>query len=227
MLLRGAAGNQLRATKQSPCMHNQIACDEIASPSDNRTSLLAMTKRLYNLKPIKKISFRLPDFPTFGLVALLTFGLFISACISNPNFQGRGETALQGEWKQDSIAGQKALLTYSLYDVKFECDSFLFRIDTYSKVNNGADNCSTDGHKIEYVKGTYRQRNDSLFVKGMFCKADRSLRDEGSCYRSGPYQDIFKVGPKADSLLQIRSISSITPINAHLLKRTTCTPKPL
>lgn len=147
--------------------------------------------------------------------------------MSNPNYQGRGETFLQGEWKQDSIPGQKALLTYTLYNVNFYCDSFLFRIDTYSKVNTGADNCSTDGHKIEYVKGTYRQRNDSLFVKGMFCQADKSLREEGTCYRFGPYQDIFKLGPKADSTLQLRSISSIIPINARLLKRTTCTPKPL
>lgn len=161
-------------------------------------------------------------FSAFTLITALYFG-----CGLNPNLQGKGEVYLQGEWQQDSVPKQKQLLQYSLYHLSFSCDSFYIRINSFSKVNNGPDTCMNSGHWAEYIKGRYQQRNDTLHLKGQFCNADFSLKSEGGCFRSGVYEDFFKVSKKADSLIQFSSISNVIPINAHLIKRTTCNPKPL
>lgn len=157
--------------------------------------------------------------------ALLT--ALCSACWFNPNQQGKGKVYLQGVWKQDSVANQKQLLEYSIYQLKFSCDSFFIQVNSFSKVNNGPDTCMRSGHWSEYIKGTYQQRNDTLHLKGQFCNADYTLKEEGGCFRAGIYEESFKVSKKTDSLLQFASTSNVIPINAHLIKRTTCNPKPL
>ena len=128
---------------------------------------------------------------------------------------------------QDSIPNHKQLLEYSTYDLRFSCDSFFVKIHSYSKVNNGADSCMNSGHWTEYIKGHYQQRNDTLHLKGQFCNADYSLKAEGGCFRSGMYEELFKISKKKDSLVEFASTSSVIPIRAHLVKRTTCEPKPL
>lgn len=158
----------------------------------------------------------------FALVAALSFG-----CSPNANLQGKGEVYLQGEWQQDSIPMQKQLLEYAIYHLQFSCDSFYMQINSFSKVNAGADTCMKSGHWTEYVKGNYDQRNDTLHLKGQFCNADHSLKEEGGCFRAGIYQEFFKVSKKGDSLIQFSSTSNVIPINAHLIKRTICDPKPL
>src|SRR5471030_2433952 len=85
---------------------------------------------------------------------LLPFALILASCSMNPNMQTKGESFLQGEWQQDSVAGQKQLITYSLYHLKFSCDSFFMSIKSFSKVNTGADTCMNSGHWAEYVRGT-------------------------------------------------------------------------
>jgi hypothetical protein len=141
--------------------------------------------------------------------------------------QTPGESYLQGEWQQDSIPKQKQLVTYSLYHLKFNCDSFFVSINSFSKVNAGADSCMSSGHWTEYCKGTYDQKNDTLHLKGQFCNADLTLKDDKGCFRSGDYEEFFKVSKKTDSLVQFASTTNIIPINARLIKRISCTPKPL
>ncbi|MGZ3925375.1 MAG: fumarate hydratase [Mucilaginibacter sp.] len=164
---------------------------------------------------------------SFRLLPFALLFVFCFGCKSNPDLQGRGEGYLQGEWQQDSVPKQKQLLEYSLYHFTFSCDSFFVQIKSSSKVNNGADSCMNSGHWSEYIKGTYLQRRDTLNLKGNFCNADFSFKQEGGCFRSGVYKESFIVGKNTDSLLQLSSISSVIPINAHLIKRTTCNPKPL
>jgi hypothetical protein len=101
------------------------------------------------------------------------------------------------------------------------------KISSFSKVNYGADNCMNSGHWAEYIKGTYSQKLDTLHLKGEFCNADGSYKDEKGCFRSGDYEEYFKVKQKSDSLIQFASTSNVIPINAHLIKRTSCVPKPL
>lgn len=157
--------------------------------------------------------------------ALLAF-TFVS-CSFNANLQGKGEAYLQGEWQQDSVAMQQKLTEYSLYNISFSCDSFFMRISTFSKVNNGNSNCTTSGHWTEYVKGGYQQRNDTLHLHGQFCNANFSLKPEGGCFRSGIYEETLTVKKLKDSLVRLSPASSVIPIDLHLIKRTTCTQKPL
>jgi len=161
---------------------------------------------------------------------LLPFAFYLAAfgsCIRNPDMQEPGDSKLQGEWRQDSVPAQKSLVTYSLYDIKFSCDSFLLKISTVSKVNYGADTCMSKGHWDEYVRGTYSQRQDTLHIKGQFCNADGSYKNEQGCFRFGDYEEYLKVHQQSDSLISFVSTSNVIPINVHLIKRTSCIPKPL
>ena len=157
---------------------------------------------------------------------LLAFTL-ITGCSLNPNLQGKGEAYLQGQWKQDSIPMQKQLLSYSLYDFKFSCDSVYATIRSFSKVNNGYDTCMNRGSWTEFVRGTYQQTNDTLRIKGNFCNADFSLKGPEGCFRSGVYQEVFKVARKGDLLIQFSSISNVIPVNLRLVNKINCNPKPL
>jgi len=159
---------------------------------------------------------------TFLLLALTLIG-----CSLNPGLQGKGEAYLQGEWKQDSVAMQKQLLSYSLYELKFSCDSVYGTIRSFSKVNSGYDTCMNAGHWAEYFRGTYEQKNDTLRIKGNFCNADFSLKGPEGCFRSGVYQDVFKVNRTNDSLVQLSSISNVIPLNLRLTHKIVCNPKPL
>ncbi|MGN6394755.1 MAG: fumarate hydratase [Mucilaginibacter sp.] len=172
-------------------------------------------------------TFRLSAFTFCLLTSGLLLSAFFSSCGFNPDKQTTGQSWLQGEWRQDSVPAQKQLLTYSLYDLKFSCDSFFVKIHTYSKVNTSGDSCMASGKWTEYWKGTYQQRHDTLRMKGEFCNADKSIKDEHSCLRFGTYEEYFTIAQKSDSLLQLASISNVIPIKAHLIKRTSCVPKPL
>lgn len=191
-----------------------------------------MLKRLHlhQLSVTKALSLRLSAFSLKKTFCLFVSGLLLSAlgaCTMNADKQTPGEGYLQGEWKQDTVPAQKRLVTYSLYDIKFSCDSFFLKINTVSKVNYGADTCMNKGKWAEYVKGTYSQRQDTLHIKGQFCNADGSYKDENGCFRYGDYEEYFKVNHKSDSLIQFLSTSNVIPVNAHLIKRTSCIPKPL
>jgi hypothetical protein len=83
------------------------------------------------------------------------------------------------------------------------------------------------GRWTEYTRGTYEQKHDTLHLKGQFCNADWSLKDDKGCFRSGDYEEFFKVNKKTDSVAQFASTTNVIPINAHLIKRTSCHPKPL
>ena len=163
--------------------------------------------------------------PAALLLSVLTF---LTACSLNPNMQGTGASYLQGEWRQDSTAVQKQLVSYSLYHFKFTCDSFFVQQQSFSKVNYGADTCMNSGHWAEYMRGTYAQQHDTLHLKGVFCNADYTSKDPAvGCFRSGVYEEFFKVNKKTDSLLQFNSASSVIPVNLRLIKKLTCQVKPL
>jgi hypothetical protein len=162
------------------------------------------------------------------LLLAFTFLLFaLSSCSLNPNLQTPGEDYLQGDWQQDSIKGQKALLNYSLYQLKFTCDSFYFAIKSYSKVNTGTDSCMRSGRWTEYIKGTYLQKNDTLHLKGLFCNQNWTIKNDKGCFRYGDYEEFFKVRKKTDSSVQFASTTTVIPIEARLIKKNTCHPKPI
>ena len=164
---------------------------------------------------------------SFYLSAFAFLLLALTSCSFNPGMQGKGADYLQGEWQQDSVIMQKQLLNYSLYNFKFSCDSFFVKVRSYSKVNVGIDTCMNSGQWTEYIKGSYKQSNDTLHLKGMFCNADYTFKKAEGCFRSGVYEEFFKVNKKTDSLVQFSSTSNVIPINIRLTNRIICNPKPL
>jgi hypothetical protein len=166
----------------------------------------------------------------FTLIAALCFVLStlgLTSCSLNPSLQGKGETYIQGQWQQDSTGLQQKLVTAEQYHMKFDCDSFYVSIHSYSKINYANDSCMRSGKWVEYLKGTYAQKSDTLFLKGQFCNADFSIKNNTDCLRAGTYEEFFKVNKKTDSLIQLSGTASVIPINLHLIKRTSCTQKPL
>jgi hypothetical protein len=174
----------------------------------------------------KPFSFRLLPFTSKAAFCFLLLALTLG-CTPNANLQGKGQVYLQGEWQQDPVPKEKQLLQYSIYHFKFSCDSFFVQINSSSKVNNGADTCMASGHWSEYARGTYQQRNDTLHLRGQFSNADLSIKPERGCFRSGIYEEFFRIGKKTDSLILFSSTTSVIPIYARLIKHTTCNPKPL
>lgn len=165
------------------------------------------------------------SFSIAGLILWITFCL--GACSNNPNYQGRGENYLQGEWQQDSVPAQNRLLTFSLYHLTFQCDSFFFRVNTVSKVNYGADTCMNRGHWTEYMKGTYQQRHDTVFMDGGFCNPNYTLKADGGCFRTGSYREFFVISKKTASLIRFTGSTEVIPVTVRLIKKITCNPKPL
>ena len=141
--------------------------------------------------------------------------------------QEQGERYLQGEWQQDTSVLQSRLVNYSLYHFNFSCDSVFVNIKSFSKVNPGADSCMSSGHWVEYAKGVYQQKHDTVYIKGLFCNANQSLKDPGGCFRSGVYEENFKVSKLSDVTLQFSPTSSVLSYTVHLIKKNTCNPKPL
>lgn len=174
----------------------------------------------------KPIVFRLLSI-VFSFLLLTSCLLLLSSCRFNPNYQGKGSDFLQGQWKQDSVERQKLLVSYSLYNFRFACDSFYVSIASVSKVNYGSDTCMNRGHWDEYARGTYEQRSDTLHLTGFFCNPDYSLKKEGGCFRFGAYVEDFKVSSKNDSTLSLLSFSNTIPVNLRLVKRVPCVAKPL
>jgi len=156
------------------------------------------------------------------------FLLFLMyACSPNQNMQGQGTAGLQGEWQQQPEAVHQKLVNYTLYHFKFSCDSFYVTLHSFSKVNSGADTCMNRGNWKEYAKGRYEQHNDTLFLRGLFCQANFKLKYEGGCFRTGVYEEEFRVKKLTNASSQLNSTSAVLPINLQLIKRTGCTPKPL
>jgi hypothetical protein len=172
-------------------------------------------------------SFRLLPFALTATFCFVLFALSLSSCKMNPDMQTPGQAYLQGIWQQDSVPAQKKLITYSLYHLRFSCDSFFMSINSFSKVNYGADTCMSRGHWVEYTRGHYVQRNDTLFLKGQFANADYTVRNDPGCFHIGDYKEFFKITKKTDSVIQLSSTSGVIPITARLIKRITCQVKPL
>ncbi|MCJ8208253.1 fumarate hydratase [Mucilaginibacter sp. RS28] len=160
-------------------------------------------------------------------LACMTMAVLLAACSPNARYQGKGETTLQGEWKQDSVRLQQKLITYSLYNFKFNCDSFFVSINTVSKVNYGADTCMNKGHWTEYARGLYVMSHDTLRIRGFFTYPNQKIKYQADCFRVGVIDERFKVKQLSDSLYQFRNLTSTEPFTMHLTKKITCVPKPL
>ena len=181
--------------------------------------LAIQADRVFNIMQ-KPLSFRIV--PIYFLLLLA-----IASCKLNPNLQTQGVSFIQGEWQQDSIPAQNRLLTYSLYHLKFTCDSFYFDIHTNSKVNIGPDTCMQAGKWTEYIKGTYVQQNDTLHLKGLFCNKNWTIKSNKGCLRYGDYEEFIKLKKQDSTHISFAITTIVIPVNARLIKKNTCHPKPI
>ena len=161
-----------------------------------------------------------------ALTLLVIFGILWASCKFNPNVQGKGSAVVQGEWQEVPVAYRDDLLQYTQHQFKFSCDSFYLTLSTTAKTNIYPDSCFKSGKWQEYVKGTYVQSHDTLFLKGTFTKSNWRQKISG-CYRIGQYENVLIVQKSEKDRLYLRSMSQHIPIQLSLSKRTVCNPKPL
>lgn len=140
--------------------------------------------------------------------------------------QGRGSDALQGYWEEDRVMYQDTLLQSTQHSIKFICDSFYLTLKTTSRVNIYPDSCFNNGVWMEYVKGTYTAKDDSLFLFGTFTKADFRQKISG-CYRIGTYKPVYVISGSSGKTLELQSLESHIPIRLNLKQSINCVPKPL
>jgi len=164
---------------------------------------------------------------TFQLILIgMCFVLLLAGCKFNPNIQGEGESYLQGVWQQDTLLHQDKRLTYSLYQLKFTCDSVYITIKTVSKVKNVIDSCFGDGTWTEYARGVYLVRNDSLLIESTFTHPDWRQKLTG-CHRIGQFLPRFKLIKHTADSLYLSSQYYQTPVNLKKTTSISCVPKPL
>ena len=163
------------------------------------------------------------------LITLSTFVLILLAsasCKFNPNLQGKGSDLLQGVWHEDSILYRDKLLQYTAHEFKFSCDSFYATLDTYSKTNIYPDSCYNEGKWLEYAKGTYVVRNDSLLLSGTFTKSNFKQKISG-CYRIGLYLETFLIKKATDKSIELVSLKQHRPITLAIKEKINCIQKPI
>lgn len=152
--------------------------------------------------------------------------LLLSACKFNPNLQDPGSAVVQGYWEELPVTYQDSLLQYTRHSIRFSCDSFYLKMETQAKTNPYPDSCFNNGQWTEYVKGTYRQGQDTLYLQGTFTKANWKQKISG-CYRIGQYQNALVLKKTLGDTLEFRSIDQHIPITLVLKEAFPCQPKPI
>jgi hypothetical protein len=158
------------------------------------------------------------------------FFLFLSfifvSCKFNPNLQGMGSGEMQGIWEEDSVIYQDSLSQYTQHSIRFSCDSFYMTLKTTSKTRINPDSCYNNGVWMEYLKGTYTLKGDTLQLLGTFTKSNFKQKISG-CYRIGTYKPVFVIDQYSEKEMRLHNLSTHFPVLLKLKERTTCTPKPL
>lgn len=158
----------------------------------------------------------------FIVLSILAF----SSCKFNPNLQGKGLDSIQGVWEEDYVEYQDQKLQYSKHKFRFTCDSVYVTIETFAKVNRYPDSCFNDGRWMEYAKGTYQTKNDTLIFAATFTKSNFKQKISG-CYRIGQYIPAFVIKKNTSDSLYLESIQEHLQLRLALKERTVCVQKPL
>lgn len=156
------------------------------------------------------------------LVAVVFF--FLSACRFNSNYQNVGESALQGTWIQESVPHQNELLSYSLHEFRFSCDSVYVTIRNFAKEPIIVDSCYNGGEWTEYAQGLYVIRNDSLLIEATYMHENGKQKLTG-CYHIGQYLPRLSIGKQTADSLYLQDRNSYIPMNLRKIKSTTCVPQ--
>lgn len=160
----------------------------------------------------------------YGIIFSCMLILAISSCKRNSDMQGEGTEFLQGSWTTDSVLNQDKLLRYELIDFRFNCDSVFVKIKTHSKAKMDIDSCYGNGEWVEYARGVYVVRNDSLLVQATYTHENWRQKLSG-CHHIGQYLPRFKIIKQTKDSLFLGNRFSHIPIRLLKTKTTTCVPK--
>ena len=159
--------------------------------------------------------------PLLGMVVAL---FFLSSCKFNSNYQHVGELSLQGTWIQESVPFQDELMTYSLHEFRFSCDSVYVTIQNFAKEPIIVDSCYNNGKWTEYASGLYVIRNDSLLIEATYMKENGKQKLSG-CYHIGQYLPRLQINHQTGDSLYLDVRNNHIPINLRKIETTTCVPK--
>jgi hypothetical protein len=149
---------------------------------------------------------------------------FLSSCKFNSNYQKSGESSLQGTWIQESVPYQDDLLTYSLHEFRFSCDSVYVKISSFAKQPIIVDSCYNNGAWTEFAKGLYVIRNDSLLIEATYVYENGKQKLKG-CYHIGQYLPRLQIKKQSADSLYLEAKNSHIPINLRKTETTNCVPK--
>lgn len=158
------------------------------------------------------------------LLVVVVMLFFLSACRFNSDYQNVGEPTLQGTWIQESVPHQNELLTYSLHEFRFSCDSVYVTIRNFAKEPIIVDSCYNGGEWTEYARGLYVIRNDSLLIEATYIHANGKQKLTG-CYHIGQYLPRLDIGKQTADSLYLQDRNSYIPMNLRKVESTTCVPK--
>ncbi len=148
---------------------------------------------------------------------------FVS-CQRHSDMQGRGADFLQGIWRQDSIVQQEEMLSYTLHEFKFVCDSLYTTMYVHASVQTMPDSCFNEGQWTEYAKAVYVVRGDSIVVEGVYTKENGKQKISG-CYKNGQYLPRFKIAYSSPDSLVLENRFDSRPIVLRKTGDITCVPK--
>jgi hypothetical protein len=159
--------------------------------------------------------------PCFALLAVL-----LASCRFNPDVQGRGSDALQGEWTEQPLPFRDSLLSVTAHTFRFTCDSFYVTLTTAAKVSYYPDSCYKNGKWTEYAKGTYHTSKDTLYLTGTFSQPNFKQKISG-CYRIGQYTPVFLIKRHSRSKVELSNLQDHLPLTLNLSRTIVCNPKEL
>lgn len=149
--------------------------------------------------------------------------IFVS-CRKNSDMQGEGEVFLQGSWTAESVPYQEQLLRFELIDFKFNCDSVFVKIKTHSAAKMDLDSCYGSGEWVEYARGTYAVRKDSLIIQATYTHENWRQKLSG-CHHIGQYLPRFKIVKQTTDSLYLENRFSHNPVQLRKTKTTRCIPQ--
>ncbi|MFZ4862503.1 fumarate hydratase [Sphingobacterium sp. Mn56C] len=145
-------------------------------------------------------------------------------CYRHSDMQTEGVPFLQGIWVQDSVAHQDQLLSYTLNQMTFTCDSMYTQMQVHAKTQTLPDSCYKGGQWTEFAKAVYVLRGDSIIVDGVYTKENGKQKISG-CYKSGEYAPRFKLTQISKDSIILENRFDGTPILLRKIKDITCVPK--
>nr|WP_262903851.1 fumarate hydratase [Sphingobacterium bovistauri] len=147
-----------------------------------------------------------------------------ASCYRHSDMQTEGVKELQGVWVQDSIPNQDQLLSYTMHEFTFRCDSIYTTMNVHAKTKTMPDSCFKNGNWKEYAKGVYVQRGDSIIVEGIYTKENWKQKGSG-CYKQGQYLPRYKIISITDSLVVLQNRFESTPTVLRKKLDIICVPK--